>query len=322
MALINITPVMTSNTVPTPYVVSASGIYGTGFEAYRAFDNDTVTNKEGWVSSATTGWIKFDFGVATKTNAISIFGDGIQNTASPKDFIVYGSNDDISYEKILDIKTELYWGLGECRLYNYSRSYEFRYYKIIISANNGHTSYVSISEIKFWQDDGVVTYITNKTASMDSCLPNSTTLAIKQKKNDPRVGRLGYANDDANFGTLWIVNKVGESQLAKAALAPFDILFNGNASTAATYSISGRFSDYKSLSVKLCPNNDSGSYTAHFNIDMAEFLKKPVMIFIPVPPTGIAYLILNYISDTQFSLSSIQSTGYSALGIGMIKGIR
>jgi hypothetical protein len=316
---------MTSDTTPAPYVVSASSNYSTDYPAWKAFDGTFIDVLDAWATASTTtsGWIKFDFGASTKVDAITLYARYNSNgteIATPKTFIVYGSDDDMNYEQIVSLQNQIIWNSKEGRQFKFDTSVDYRYYKIVVIDVNGATIAV-IGNIKFWQNDGTITYITNKVATMEGTLPSATTLKIKNKKNDPRVGRLGYANDDTNFGTLWIVNKVGESEIPKAKVSS-KVLFSGNASTASTnYTIDGVFSEYKSLHVKLITNNGTGG-AVHFFIDVTEFIAKGVTLYLPASTTGNAYFVFNYVSDTQFSISGIQLNGFTALGIGMIRGIR
>jgi hypothetical protein len=320
MALIDITPVMTSNTTPTPYVVTASSVYGAGYEEYRAFNNVLGTDK--WVTNASvTGWIKLDFGSEKQIDAFSVYSALATN--APKTFILYGSLDDINYEQIIKIDSQLTWGtatVAEGRLYRLDNSVSFRYYRLNIIENNGYTN-SAIAEIKFWQDDGVQTYITNKTANMESCLPNSTTLSIKSKKNDPRVGRLGYANDDTNFGTLWLVNKIGESQLARAAMANYDILFDGTANATGTYTLASSLSKYKYILITLYSNSNRNTLL----IQVDEFIKStsanPTIVGMVAGNASNAWISLYYASNTSFTISAVMLTGYSSLYISKIVGI-
>jgi hypothetical protein len=238
MGLVDITPIMTSNTTPSPYVVSASSIWSTQYDVYKAFDGSNTATDDRWgtVSGTNTGWVKIDFGSAKKIDAFSIICGNIasNNVATmPKSFSLYGSNDDISYEKIIEFSNEIFWSSLEARLYKLLQSVTFRYYKIVISANNGESSNTSIGDIKFWQDDGSTTAITNVEASMDYCLPKNSTLAMNQRQNDNREGLLGFANDGNNYGTLWMINHIGKAQIIKAAMSQGDILYEGYASSGA-----------------------------------------------------------------------------------------
>jgi hypothetical protein len=90
-------PQMTSNTVPTGYLVTGSSyrtkdyIFGkkVHYDCFRAFDYD-----EGfpWFSKETLSmpqWLQFDFPLSKTISAISLFGS---DQAIPRDFALYGSN--------------------------------------------------------------------------------------------------------------------------------------------------------------------------------------------------------------------------------------
>jgi hypothetical protein len=58
-------PTMTSNVLPSPYVISASTEYGAGFEAYRAMDGDTGTYWNSNVTVAAGQWLSLYVGTYT-----------------------------------------------------------------------------------------------------------------------------------------------------------------------------------------------------------------------------------------------------------------
>jgi hypothetical protein len=246
MSLVNITPIMTSNTTPSPYVVSASSEFATSQQAWYAFNN---LFDDCWVTNGiANGWIKIDFGSVKKIDAISLYARNdatLAKTESANNFILYGSNDNILYEQIISINNQALWTIKEGRLYRLPASVTYRYYKLILN-NNGGTN-LSISEVKLWQDDGATTTVTNVEASMDYCLPKNSTLAMNQRQNDNREGLLGFANDGDNYGTLWMINHIGKAQIPMAGVK-YDVLFDGIASTSGIpYSLSKPFTKYKSL---------------------------------------------------------------------------
>lgn len=252
MALIDITPVMTSNTTPAPYVVSVSGIYSTGYEGYKAF-NGSISGIDSWAIKGQSGWIKIDFGNTIKINGFSIsaresLGNGGVSEL-PKSFILYGSNDDIKYEQILPVSEQVMWVKKEERLFVLSNSINFRYYRITVTSNNGHI-YTAIGKIKFWQDDTITPTITNTKASMNYCLPKNSTLAMTQRQNDEREGLLGFANDSDNYGTLWMIDNKGQAIIPKANMTNYDTLFDGfNNTKFTTVTLSKDISKYRFLQV-------------------------------------------------------------------------
>jgi hypothetical protein len=237
MALINITPIMTSNTTPTPYVLSASSVNGT-YYIWKGFNATAVDSNDCWLTNGTTGYVIMDFSVVTTIDAISIMSRNdvamtYQDTA-PKSFALYGSNDNATYDLIKSFSNEIYWLATENRLFKLDKQVSYRYYKLILSSNNGHATATGFSSLKFWKDDGTTPTVTISKASTNYCLPRSSTLAIKQKQNDSREGLLGYANDDGNYGDLYLVNKIGKSQMP-AARIKMDTLFDGAATTVGIY---------------------------------------------------------------------------------------
>jgi hypothetical protein len=250
MALIDITPVMTSNTTPSPYVVSASSTYSTYTGVWTIFDGvNSSTDTMTWASASTpTGWIKIDFGSIKKVDAFTMYRRKYIDPSdlTPKSFILYGSNDDIIYEQLLSVNNQILWTVGEGRLYKINSSVNYRYYRINIAEGNTG-SIIGIGELKFWQDDGTTTSVINKNASLTYCLPSNTTQAMNQRQNDSREGLLGFANDSDNYGTLWMINNKGHAQIPIAGTKS-DVLFDGNANIVnSTYNLSNSITKYKFL---------------------------------------------------------------------------
>lgn len=249
MALVNITPVMTSNTTPAPYVVSASSsLETTDAYVWNAFDG-TTTGITKWetVSGIIAAWIKIDFGSVKTIDAFSIkCKTGF--TSAPKDFVLYGSNDNIIYESITTLSNEILWSADEDRLYRLQCSVSYRYYKLNIITNNGFTS-TAIRKLKFYQESS--TQVINNKSSMAYCLPSNTKNALDMRSNDLREGMLCYVNDIDDYGELRLINKSGKAQMPMTAMQNADLLFDGSASvTATTYTLSKDYSKYKYLLVR------------------------------------------------------------------------
>lgn len=73
MVLINITPVMTSNTTPAPYITSAGSTYNDTRQPYYAFDEEN-SGTDSWVTmnKVKDEWIQIDFGKEAIAQALSI----------------------------------------------------------------------------------------------------------------------------------------------------------------------------------------------------------------------------------------------------------
>lgn len=274
MALINVTPIMTSNTTPSPYVVSTSSSYTSAtdsenYDGWYAFNGEVSgAIKDCWATKngTITGWIMLDFGYKTKVDVLSIkprlsiTSNGL--TSMPKDFELYGSDDGRAFTLISSMSNINDWAYGEFSTFLLPSNTKYRMYKIKILSNNGHSSFSSIGQIRFLQEFEQLTPISHKNASLTYTLPMATTEKIKAKSNDNRVGLLGMANDDENFGDLYVVGKDGKSHLTKSGIKS-EILFEGNASVLnEKYVLSKPITDFKML---VFFSNASSSTSSGFN---------------------------------------------------------
>lgn len=157
---------MTSNTAPTPLVASASSVYSTTYPAWRAFDgiyNVNGSTATAWVSAngTTSGDITLDFGMNTKVSKVSIAPrnhttDGIYN--APKNFIVQGSYDGSSYTDLREFTNQTAWTLGNLTTFDLQKVFNYRYYRIKISAitGGGTVTYIAIGQIVYSYDDNII----------------------------------------------------------------------------------------------------------------------------------------------------------------------
>lgn len=151
----DITPKMTSNTTPAPYVVSASSIYNLSWSAWKAFNKSNVDTYDRWASAnnGLPAWLKLDFGegnekIIVKYAITTILSS--DTSQSPKSFTFEGSNDDINWT-ILDTRTnEINWSSGEKREYSFENNTPYRYYRVYITATNG-ANLTTIAELEMME---------------------------------------------------------------------------------------------------------------------------------------------------------------------------
>lgn len=137
-------------TYPYPAVASASSELLGSNDAFRAFSS---ASGDSWIANATTGWIKIDLSSEMKRRLTSYqikdsnTGTGV--TRSPRDWTVQGSNDDINWTTVDTVSGETGWTTGETRTYTCDSpsSTAFRYYKVVVTANNGDANYLTIGKI-------------------------------------------------------------------------------------------------------------------------------------------------------------------------------
>lgn len=100
--------------------VGASSTIGFGNDAFNAFDNNLST---GWLSAtAGTAWIQWDFvnqGLGAQYVAqIAITGSYNAPNASPKDFQLQWSDDNVSFTTVLTVTGETGWtGSSDTRVF-------------------------------------------------------------------------------------------------------------------------------------------------------------------------------------------------------------
>lgn len=148
-----IVPKMTSNTSPSG-IVSASSIYSTSYEPWKAFDgvtrNSSTNNPiQGWITQANikTGWIQYQFTSKKRVTEYALTCS--QNVKEcPKKWTIEGSNDGVSWS-VLDSRSGITeWKAGEKLIFNVVSPEHCLIYRLNISENNGDSSYVGISEIE------------------------------------------------------------------------------------------------------------------------------------------------------------------------------
>jgi large repetitive protein len=134
-----------------PYIVSESSTWLFGdFQGSCAFDGSPAN---AWVGAWVAGvaWLQLGIGFAT-----TLAGYAIQTSLSgaataanaPNAWTMQGSVDGVTWV-VLDTQTgQSGWGAGTIKSYTLSAvSAAYRYFKVVVTANNGDTSYVQIAEL-------------------------------------------------------------------------------------------------------------------------------------------------------------------------------
>lgn len=150
----NSIPKMTSNTMPSPYVVSASSVYNATYDAWKAFNGTISDVYDCWVSAdgLKNGWIKFDFNSPKAICNYSIVNRNYSTAIStaPKDWTFEGSNNDSDWAT-LDARTnETNWLASQKRTYSFLNNTKYRYYRLNITSNNGD-AFIAIGDIEMME---------------------------------------------------------------------------------------------------------------------------------------------------------------------------
>jgi hypothetical protein len=152
---------MTANNVPTPFVASASTNLGSGAggNAYNAFDDSNPATYPYWLGTGGgVDWLQLDTGGSYVLLRYTIKSeqDGFPARA-PKNWTFQGSNDGSSWTTLDTQTNQTSWGSAEQRVFRFTNSTAYRYYRLNISANNGDGTYTGIGEVYLYTDDGIPT---------------------------------------------------------------------------------------------------------------------------------------------------------------------
>ena len=135
--LTKISPIMTSDTTPSPYVVTRSSVWSPESEhAWRVFDGvKTGSEYYTWISAADElhPWICVDLGTKTKITSFKLWLETGKNKF-PEDFTLQGSNDGTNFTNIksfTNVSSMAQASDGEIE-FSLDRIAEYRYYKIYV----------------------------------------------------------------------------------------------------------------------------------------------------------------------------------------------
>lgn len=196
----DITPIMTADNLPAPYVASASAFYTT-YSPYKAFDGVLGNSTQGWmVATTTNSWLKLDYNSAKTVVRYRLWNaqDATTKGRAPKDWTFEGSNDDATWT-VLDTQINI-TNWDSYNHYILASPSSYRYYRINITSNNGGATYTGIIDFKMFE-----AAVDNKSIMLDSNLLTANRLV------DGSV----YHLNDKNFGIHYYdtvslnVNKIG-----------------------------------------------------------------------------------------------------------------
>lgn len=256
-----ITPIMTSNNFPAPYVISASSI-NANQHAYLAFNGTVNSPSDSWAASTVNSWLKIDFSKLVIVSKFAITGIDTNSLYNPKDFILYGSNDDVTYYEIHEVVNQTNWKSKEYREYILDHAVQYRYYKLEITSNNG-APYSAISLLHFYSSATI------------SCIKYEPTYFMEiQRNNTNYLSPTLYSEEERIIGS-WVNGKPLYQQLFKTQEVNLS-LSTSDIAIRTLYSYTNENDDAQVISLEnliastTCENNE-GFLT--FNINDKELEK-------------------------------------------------
>lgn len=150
---IDAVPLMTAD-IQNGITISASGYVSspTAEPPFQAF-NGVLANVWTQAVAATTAspvWLMIDFGagVTKKIVKYRIGARGANFDQMPKDWSLEGSNDGINFTNLGGFRANWTWTAFQVREWEIPNSDFYRYYRIVITANNGHVGYTGLAQLQ------------------------------------------------------------------------------------------------------------------------------------------------------------------------------
>ena|GEM_PF-2241274 len=239
-----ISPIMISNTAPSPYKVTAKSSWGSGYEPYRAFNGNWNPNlnvdADYWASSGsefTNGvgqtWLQIDLGEPKMVDKLSFQNGFIRGNV--KHFRLLGSNNGTSfttlYEKT-DVPKDTNFTSPIHHTFDFNNKNSYRYYRIEILKNHGDGGYVGIGQIELISRYGVrvspfMTSNTTPSPYKVTAHGNLSTATYQPWKafdgnwktdlptdSDYWWSGYGLFNNTTGIGEAWIQIDLGEQRVA------------------------------------------------------------------------------------------------------------
>ena len=166
MNLVNITPIMTSDNTPVPYLCYASSVWE-GYPAYKAFDGNNTGTSYWHVSSGNSGYLVFDFGSPTNVAAFNLYNVIYAGSYDPYNIKVYGSHDGKTFELIQEFINNNSV-LTKDDIFYFDKQVTYKAYKFDMITRG---SYLAIQELRMFED-------TDQTIKMSNIIKNKVLKTI------------------------------------------------------------------------------------------------------------------------------------------------
>ncbi|MDQ0721602.1 hypothetical protein QF049_002863 [Paenibacillus sp. W4I10] len=205
-----ITPLMTSNTTPSG-VTSASSIYNSSYEAWRAFNGGATGTEDCWASSAgsPSGHLAYKFNDITTLSMYSITSrDASDLGSAPKDWTFQGSNDGINWSVIHTVSNSTGWSQKETRQFVLDKEYSYFNYRLNITSNNG-LNYTTVGELELIKKS-IIDAIPSEWSIISVTLPSESSfindgmddLSVFDRKKEDLI-QIMNANGSLGSGKLF-----------------------------------------------------------------------------------------------------------------------
>ncbi len=199
-------PVMTSNTTPWG-VAAASTVYGSSYEAWRAFDGDDASGSGSrWISEASTGfadpqWISFNMGKSQYISHYYILPDYYDSTTksqAPKDWQFQGWTGTtwVTLDTRSNIRIDVEWDYRGL-YFQVANPMAYQIFRLYITAVNG-ADMVSIRKFKLLEPKDLIPVMTSNTT------PTGTAAASSVYSSSYPAWLAFDGDDESSICSRWI----------------------------------------------------------------------------------------------------------------------
>lgn len=144
---------MTSNTTPTPYVVTSSNAVATAGSPYAIFAQRHRTANGHWDSGlAQDAWVQIDLSTETPIDIYTL-GSNVMNAnthlmSMPKNFELRGSNNGIDFDVVHSV-TDARWGNRDLqKIFRLNNKVSYRYYRLHVYSSQGETNIIRLGFLR------------------------------------------------------------------------------------------------------------------------------------------------------------------------------
>ncbi len=278
---------MTAASLPAPFVASASSESAPGTAAYFAFNGNSGIFPNTYWEGDNSGvdWLKIDLGVGNLRilGSYTLWMYGYADlTTAPKNWTLEGSNNNIAWDILDTVTGAIDWFTSEKRSFTCDvTTTAYRYFRINITANNGHATLTTIAELYLNATATIDTTVYRPTANV--IVPgNPTTLG---SVTDPE---LGY-DEDTDPPTTFAIN---ERHAFSPLSDPYILNYSAFSAYAGPTPDFFRFSFWSSFS-------NSPTYGAFANLVLFSN-------HVPIPFTGFSNQNSYPLYDAYWDLSASQ----------------
>ena len=148
-------PAMTSNTTPSGKA-SASSVWQTGYEAYRAFNGD-ASQTAGWIASSSNAgeYLIYDFQTAKKLYSFDYKSGVYRDNRGLKSFKIQGSTDGNTYVDLTEEITNSDTGFHKNILLTKNTNTAYRYVKLLTTSGTGNSTFIGVATFQV-HSEGIV----------------------------------------------------------------------------------------------------------------------------------------------------------------------